>query len=457
MHLSGTNLVRVAVVPAVGLAALVLATSAHATDDPPPPPAVRAAVLERTLAARDDAEHSVAAAVYAVTSHVDQESPANLAPPASATTQADTVRQSRSRAISPMHAQESPERASTNESQHLAVSAPSDEPQYHPRHVQYQQPSNVRAAKRRLVLPTTAFSARESKRITPVSSPIESPKRPQNGALNCSIDPDESWSPDLPADGGATLQCTPDSPADEATSDDPSDSIDCDDTGAQYQPDDTQYQTPAETTCDAPDDSVVPIAEPEGPASSTLGDADATAATDVVPPTTEPAAAPVAPDTEPAQCEADVLPAPASPQAAVARKVAGSRFVGKPSRPRFSSPKQQLRGEPEISAQRRPVTQGVLARPRPLQAPGTAAKRLISNGKIEAKASRPLKPASSRVSVFRGWFVASVTLSFVLALGLLLSAVAITLGRSLRARVGSRGLSDHRVGSRRPGGIRYRE
>ena len=212
---------------------------------------------------------------------------------------------------------------------------------------------------RRLVLPTTGFSAREPKGITPPSSPIELPNRPQNGALNCSSDPDDSWSHDLPADGGATLQCTPDPLPGEATSDDPSDSVDCDDTGAQYQPDDTQYQTPAETTCDAPDDSVVPIAEPEGPASSTPGDADATAATDVVPPTTEPAAASVAPDTEPAQSEADVLPAPASPQAAVARKVAESRFVGKPSRPRFSSPKQQSRGEREISVQRRAVTQSV--------------------------------------------------------------------------------------------------
>ena len=456
MRLSRTNLVRLGAVHAVGLGALAFATPAYAADDPPPPE-VRAPLVEHTFELPDEVQLSIVAALKATNSPVDQETPANMPPPASATTQADTVGQSRSQAISPKPAQESPERASTNESQHPAVSAPSDEPQYHPRHVQYQQPSNVRAATRRLVLPTTGFSAREPKGITPSSSPIELPNRPQNGALNCSSDPDDSWSPDLPADGGATLQCTPDPLPDEATSDDPADSVDCDDTGAQYQPDDTQYQTPAETTCDAPDDSVVPIAEPEGPASSTPGDADATAATDVVPPTTEPAAAPAASGTEPAQCEADVLPAPASPQAAVARKVAESRFVGKPSRPRFSSPKQPSRGEREISVQRRAVTQSVLPRPRPLRAPGTAAKRLISNVKIEATASRLLKPASSRVSVFRGWFVASVTLSFVLALGLLLSAVAITVGRSLRARVGSKGLSDHRVGPRRPGGIRYRE
>ena len=210
MHLSGTNLVRVAVVHAVGLAALVLATSAHATDDPPPPPVVRAAVLERMLAARDDAQYSVAPAVYAVTSLVDQEIPANLSPPASATTQADTVGQSRSQAISPTHAQESPERASTKESQQWTVSTPSAALQYHQRHVQYQRPSNVRAATPRLVLPTTAFSAREPKRITPSSSPIESPNRPRNGAPNCSSEPVSSWAPGLPPDGDSTLECTPD-------------------------------------------------------------------------------------------------------------------------------------------------------------------------------------------------------------------------------------------------------
>jgi len=103
------------------------------------------------------------------------------------------------------------------------------------------------------------------------------------------------------------------------------------------------------------------------------------------------------------------------------------------------------------------VTLSVQARPRPRQATKTEAKSWISSHKVEAKASRLREPASSRVGVFRGWFVASVSLSFVFALGLLLSAVAITVGRSLRARVGSKGLSDHRVGASRPGGIRYRE
>ena len=201
------------------------------------------------------------------------------------------------------------------------------------------------------------------------------------------------------------------------------------------------------------DDPVVPIAEPVEPVPTSPGDADATAATAGVPPTTEPLVAPVAPDTEPAQCESGRSSCSAGPHAAAARRVTGSRFIGKPSPPRFSSPKQQSRGEREISAQRPSVTQSVPARPSPRQAPNTEAKSSISSLKLEATASRLVKPASSRASVFRGWFVASVTLSFVFALGLLLSAVAITAGRSLRARVGSKGLSDRRVGGSRRGGI----
>jgi hypothetical protein len=463
MRLSGTSLVRVAAVPAAGLAALALATPAHATDDPPPPPVVRAAVLGLRLAARDDAQLSVAAAASAVRFQVHQENPANAAPPASATTQADTVGQSQSQAISPTHAQESPERASTTKSQQSTGYTPSDELQYHQRHVQYQRPANVRPATLRLVLPKRAFSAREPKRITPPPSPIEPPNWPRNGAPNCRSDPGGSLAPGLPADAGATLQCTPDPAADDATSDDPPadvetsvdppDLVDCDDTGAQYQPDDTQYQTSAETTCDDP---VVPIAEPVEPVPTSPGDADTTAATTGVPPTTEPLVAPVAPDTEPTQCSPDVLP-PAGPHAAAARRVTGSRFIGNPRPPRLSSPKQQSRGEREISAQGSSVTQSVPARPSPRQAPNTEAKSSISSLKLEATASPLVKPASLRASVFRGWFVASVTLSFVFALGLLLSAVAITAGRSLRARVGSKGLSDRRVGGRRRGGISYRE
>jgi hypothetical protein len=466
MHLSGTSLVRVAAVPAAGLAALALATPAHAADDPPPPPVVRAAVLGLRLAARDDAQSSVAAAASAVRFLVDQENRANTPPPASATTQADTVGQRQSQAISPTHAQKSPERASTTESQQSTGLTPSDELQYHQRHVQYQRPANVRPATPRLVLPMRAFSAREPKRITPQSSQIEPPNWPRNGAPNCRSDPDGSLAPGLPADGGATLQCTPDPagddatsddpPADEETSVDPPDLVDCDDTGAQYQPDDAQYQASVETTCDAPDDPVVPIAEPVEPVPTSPGEADTAAATAGVPPTTEPLVAPVAPDTESTQCGPDVLP-PAGPHAAAARRVTGSRFIGKPSPPRLSSPKQQSRGEREISAQGSSVTQSIAARPSPRQAPNTEAKSSISSRMVEATASRLVKPASSRASVFRGWFVASVTLSFVLALGLLLSAVAITVGRSLRARVGSKGLSDHRVGASRRGGIRYRE
>ena len=453
MHFSGTSFARLGAVHAVGLAALALATPAHAADDPPPP-VTRAPVFGLTLEAPDEAQPDVAAILNAVNSLVGQENPANMPPPASATTQADTVGPSPSQAISPTHAQQSPERASTNESQHRAVSAPSDELQYQPWHVQYQRHSSVRTARPRVVLATAIFSPREPKRITPSSSPIESPNRLQKHVPNCSSDPDASWVPDLRVDAGATLQCTPDPPADEPTTGDPPESGDCDDAGGQYQADDAQYQTPAGTICEPSDDPVVPVSQPEEPASSTPVNPETAAATDVVPPTSDPVAPPAAADTVPTQCGAAVLSAPASPHPA--KKVVERRLIGKPNRPRFSSPKQQSRDGREISAQRRSVTQNVPA-PLPLQPPSTQARSAISSRKIEALASLRSEPASSRVSAFRGWFVASVALSFVFAFGLLLSAVAITVGRSLRARLGSKGLSDHRVGASRPGGIKYRE
>jgi hypothetical protein len=469
MRLSRTNLVRLGAVHAVGLGALAFTTPAHAADDPPPP-VVRAAALELMFELPVEVQPSVAAALNAATSLVDQENPANMPPPASATTQADTVGQSRSQAISPTHAQESPERASTNESQQPAVSALSDEPQYHPRHVQYQPPPNARRTTPRLVLPTVVFSSREPTRITPSPSPIDSQNGPRNDVPNCSSDPGESWSPDVPADSGATLPCTSEPPADEATSDDPPaeettsddppDSVDCDDAGAQYQPDETQYQTPATTTCDAADDSDVPISEPEPPVSNappvsnTSESAEAGTPASVVSPTAEPVAAPTAPDNEPTQSAPDVLPAPDSSQPA-ATKVAGSHPVGRPSRPRFASSGQQARTGRVIPAHDRSASPSAAVRPRPLQARSTKPKTSITRRKIEA-APGSLEPASSRVSLFEDWFVLTLALSSAFALSLLLMAVALPAGRSLRARVGSKGLSDD-LGASRRGGIRYRE
>ena len=280
---------RLGAVYAVGLGALAFATPAYAADDPPPP-AVRAPLVEHAFELPGEVQLSVVAALKATNSPIDQETPANMPPPASATTQADTVGQSRSQAISPKHAQKSPERASTNESQHLAVSAPSDEPQYHPRHVQYQQPSNVRAAMRRLVLPTTGFSAREPKGITPPSSPIELPNLAAEWCVELLLRSRRqlglrtSRQTVVRRCSARLIHCRARRRA--TTHRTPSTAID---TGAQYQPDDTQYQTPAETTCDAPDDPVVPIAEPVEPVPTSPGDADTTAATAGVPPTTEPA------------------------------------------------------------------------------------------------------------------------------------------------------------------------
>jgi hypothetical protein len=469
MRLSRADLVRLGAVHAVGLGALAFATPAHATDEPPPP-VVRAAVVGLTFELPDEVQPSVAAALNAVASLVDQENPANMPPPASATTQADTVGQSLSQAISPTYAQESPERASTNESQHPAVSAPSDEPQYHPRHVQYQPPPNARRTTPRLVLPTAAFSSREPTRITPSSSSIESQNGPRNGVPNCSADPADSWSPDLPSDSGATLPCTPEPPADEATSDDPPaeettsddppDTVDCEDAGPQYQPDETQYQSPT-TTCDSSDDSVVPISEPEPPVSNpppvsnTSESAETEAPASVVSPTAEPVAAPTAPDSEPTQSGTDVLPAPDSSQPA-STKVAGGHLVGRPSSPRFASSRQQARTERVIPALARSVSPSVPVRSRPPQARSTKPKTSIARRKIEA-APRSLEPASSRVSLFGDWVVLTLALSSAFALGLLLVAVALIAGRSLRARVGSKGLSDDHLGASRRGGIRYRE
>jgi len=469
MRLSRTNLVRLGAVHVVGVGALAFATPAHAAGDPPPP-VMPAPAPGLTFELPDEVQPSVAAALSAIASLVDQESPANITPPASATTQADTVGQSPSRAISPTYAQESPERASTNESQPPAVSAPSDEPQYHSRRVQYQPPPSARRTTPRLVLPTASFSSREATRITPSPSPIESQNEPSNGVPNCSADPSESWFPDKPPDSGATLPCTPEPPADEATSngpptegttsDDPSDSADCDDAGAQYQPDEPQYQTPA-TTCDASDDSVVPISEPEPPVSnpppvsSTSESAEAEAPASVVAPPEEPVAAPTVPDSESNQSDTDVLPAPDSSRPASTR-VTRSHLADRSSRPRFASSGQQTRTERVIPALARSVSPSVPVRSRPRQARTTKSKTSIARPKIEA-APRSLEPASSRVGLFGDWVVLTLALSSAFALSLLLMAVAVVAGRFLRARVGSKGLSDDHLGASSRGGIRYRE
>jgi hypothetical protein len=457
MRLSGTNLVRLGAVHAVGLAALALVTPAHAVNDPPPPLS-RAAAIGLTSDAPDDAQSSLTSALIVDSLLVDKEIPANMPPPASVITQAATVRQSWTQVISPMNAQKSPERASANESRHRAVSAPSDEPQYHPRHVQYQLLSNARRSTPRLVLPTAVFLSRESKSITPSSSPIESRNWSRNVVDNCLSD--RSWSPYLPADNGATSQCAPDPPADEATSDDAPAPVDCDGAPLQYQPDGPQYQTPAAATCDAVDDPVVPISEPQQPVSAAPESTDAGAATSVVSPTAEPvnapvANAPVAPDTEPTHCGTDVLPAPASPPPATT-KVTVSRLIRKPNRPRLARSGQPIRTDREIPARIRPVSPSVRARPLAVHAPSKK-PTTIAGRKIEATAPRGLEPTSSRASLFEGWFVSALSLSLVFALSLLLMAVALAAGRLLRARVGSKGLSDRSLGMRKSGGIRYRE
>jgi hypothetical protein len=97
------------------------------------------------------------------------------------------------------------------------------------------------------------------------------------------------------------------------------------------------------------------------------------------------------------------------------------------------------------------------ARRRPARAPSRRPKALVSRSKVvEAAAPQSLEPASSHVNLFRGWLLLVLPLSFVFALGLLLPTLAIA-GRSLRARVRSKGLSDRRPGANGSDGIRYRE
>ncbi len=83
-------------------------------------------------------------------------------------------------------------------------------------------------------------------------------------------------------------------------------------------------------------------------------------------------------------------------------------------------------------------------------------KASVSRSKVEAAAPALLEPASSHVNFFEGWLLLVLPLSFVFALALLLPAAAIA-GRSLRARVGSKGLVDQGAGTKSSAGIRYRE
>jgi hypothetical protein len=472
MLLKGTKLVRLGAVHAVGLAALSFATPAHATDDPPLP-VPSAAALAPTSAEPDELEPGLSSAVDAEIAPVEQESPGNMLPSAPATAQLKRIRQGWSQVISPTHAQKSPERASTDEPQRPAVAGPSYELQYHPRHVQYQRPSTARTKTRALVLPTASFSSGERTRITRSASPISSPNRPRNGAWNCALDPASNWHLDLPADDVASMQCAPDSPSDDATSDDPSDSADCSDEAGQYQHDEPQYQTPAPTTCGAADESAAPITEPEAQVPSTSGSLAAPAPPSVVsptpdpaaapvPPTSEPAAAPVPPTTEPAAAPVppthsggDVLPAPADLPPATTN-LAESRPVDRPSRPRLARSGQAPRAQRVIPAQVRPVSPSRPVRLRPVRAPSTKPKTAGSRSEAAA-APRILEPASSRVNPLGGWLLLVLPLSFAFVLGLLLLTAGIG-GRSLRARLGSKGLSDHGgPGPRSSAGIRYRE
>jgi hypothetical protein len=117
---------------------------------------------------------------------------------------------------------------------------------------------------------------------------------------------------------------------------------------------------------------------------------------------------------------------------------------------------QQAHTERLIPAQVRSVSPSLPVRPRPVRAPSTKPKPSRPRHKAHAAAPQSLERASSRAGFFGDWLLLVLPLSLVFAVALLLPAAAIA-GRSIRARVGSKGLSDHRRGTNNSVGIRYRE
>jgi hypothetical protein len=465
MQLNGTRLVRLGTVHAAGLAALAFATPALATDDAPPPapPVVASAVP--TSGALDDMGLRPVSAGHADPSPLDKEIPGNTHPSAPATAQLESVRQGWSQVISPSHAQKSPERASTSEPRRSAVAATSHERQYHPRQVQYHRLPSTKSRPRAPEPRTASFSFGEATGITRSSSPTWSPNGSRNDSWNCELDSEDSWLPDLPAGDGEGVECAADptsddaaAPSDDMTADDAAVAAGCAEAEAQYQPDETQYQPPILSVCEALEDSVVPISEPAPSAQSSSA---TSASTSVVSPTTEPGAAPVAPDTEPTQSGADDIPAPdlvpppVSPRSATT-KVSSSRSVGRPTRSRLAGAGGPVQTERVIAARAPLLSPRIPARPRPARAPSPRPQTFAHPGRVEAAAPQRLLRASSHGGALGGWLLLVLPLSFVLALGLLLPAATIA-GRSLRARVRSKGLSDHRGGTKRSAGIRYRD
>jgi hypothetical protein len=91
-----------------------------------------------------------------------------------------------------------------------------------------------------------------------------------------------------------------------------------------------------------------------------------------------------------------------------------------------------------------------------VKAPGATPKTSVTPSRVEAAPPQSVVPASAHGSLLGGWLLLVLPLSFVVALALLFPAGALV-GRSLRARVGSKGLSDDRAGSKSSAGIRYRD
>jgi hypothetical protein len=451
MSRKGTRILTLGAVHFVGLAALAFATPAHAVDEPSPTvPSAAAPSVPSAWA--DQTEPQVASPADPEISSTVPKIPGEMTPSAPATAQLERIRQGWSQVISPKHAQKSPVRASAGSSWHRAVIAPSQVRQYHRSHVQYQRPPSAVRKTGAIVLQPVSFPSREATAITRSSAPIRSEKRSQNGVRNCAWDSNGNWSPDLPADDEQDVQCAADSPTDEPLIEDPANSSACSDEGTQYQPDEPQYQAPVSTICGASDDSVIPIALPDAQVPTSSESSAAPAAPIVISPTTEVAAVPVV-----AEPGADALPVLEGP-APVTTKVRPRGQVEKPSRPTPASPRL-----PQTSERFRPEgarsASATVSLPLPRLRTGTPRTRpttLVSRSRLLAALPQLVEPASSRVNLFGGWLVLVLPFVFVFAFGLLLPVVVIA-ARSLRARMGSKGLSDPGVGAKSSTGIRYRE
>jgi hypothetical protein len=166
----------------------------------------------------------------------------------------------------------------------------------------------------------------------------------------------------------------------------------------------------------------------------------------------------VVPDTQSVPPAADGLPTPAGPASVTATVAASRPAVHRPSRHELASSGTAVHAARVIPARARPLLPSHPARPRPARTPSTKPKTPVTRSRLEAAAPQSLVPASTspQGSLFGYWLLLVLLLSSVAALALLFPQGALV-ARSLRARVGSKGLTGDRAGTNSSVGIRYRD